>query len=150
MKKFLCFILCLLLCLTASGASKKWVSYVNERFGYAIEYPNIFTQKKEPVNGDGVWLESKSGRTKLTLSGGFNVLILDGHDILKAHANQNTIKKECGSTWFRLINSEGGQITHEYGVVNDDTWASFNFSYPNTKNYDKEIQRMEKTLRLSD
>jgi len=149
MKKFLCFILFVSLCFSAYGASKKWLNYVNSRFGYEIKYPNIFSQQTEPANGDGIFLESKGGKIKLTLSGGFNVLMQDGQSILEGREIKNVIKKESGQNYFRIVCQDGKNIIHEYGIVNDDNWASFTFSYPDTKNFDKEIQRMEQTLKLS-
>ena len=148
MKKFLCVILSILFCFPAWGASQKWLKYVNDRFGYSIEYPDFFTEQAESANGDGVWLKSKDGRASLTLSGGFNVLMQDGHGILDGRKTDNIVKKDSGSTWFRLVRYDEDRIIHEYGAVNEDNWASFTFSYTNTENFDTLIRHMEQSLSL--
>ena len=149
MKKFLCFLLLLLLVMPADAApkNKKWNSYVNARFNYSIEYPNIFTKRTESENGDGLWLEAKD--TRLTLSGGYNVLMQDGADMVGSRNLEGMIIGESGSGWFRLVRREGTMIIHEYGVLNDDVWASFTFTYIKTKNFNSVIKKMEKTLRLT-
>ena len=131
----------------ANAASQKWNSYVNARFGYSIDYPNIFTKRIESENGDGVWLEAKDAR--LTLSGGYNVLMQDGADMLGAHNLDGLINGESDSGWFRIIRKKGLQIIHEYGVLNDDMWASFTLTYPDTKNFNSVIKKMERTLKLN-
>lgn len=131
----------------ANAASQKWNSYVNARFGYSIDYPNIFTKRIESENGDGVWLEAKNAR--LTLSGGYNVLMQDGADMLGAHNLDELINGESDSGWFRIIRKKGSQIIHEYGVLNDDMWASFTLTYPDTKNFNSVIKKMERNLKLN-
>ena len=150
MKKILCALLCVILVVPAWGAAQKWAKYVNERFGYSVEYPDIFSKRDEPANGDGVWLKSKDGKTRLTLSGGFNVLMQDGEAMLESREARGILKKESGSSWFRLVRQEGKQIIHEYGVVNDDDWASFTFAYPKGKDFKTAISRMERSLRLEE
>ncbi len=54
----------------ADAAEEQWISYVNERFGYSIEYPDIFSDIQESDNGDGVWLSFETDKYALTLSGG--------------------------------------------------------------------------------
>ena len=131
----------------ANAASQKWNSYVNARFGYSIDYPNILTKRIESENGDGVWLEAKDAR--LTLSGGYNVLMQDGADMLGAHNLDGLINGESDSGWFRIIRKKGSQIIHEYGVLNDDMWASFTLTYPDTKNFNSVIKKMERNLKLN-
>ena len=149
MKKFLCVLLCVALAAPAWGAVQKWAKYVNDRFSYSIEYPDLFSKRTEPENGDGVWMESKDGKTRLTLSGGFNVLMQDGPSMLEERETKGAEKRESGPSWFRLVRREGGRIIHEYGVVNDDTWASFTFAYPKTADFKAAIRRMERSLRLN-
>ena len=135
MKKFLCTLLLVLLAFPCWSASQNWSRYVNARFGYSIEYPDIFPKNTESENSDGIWLESKDGKTRLTLSGGYNVLMQDGADMIGTRKLEEVIKGESGSEWFRLVRREGKLIIHEYGVVNDEVWASFTFAYPATKNF---------------
>ena len=133
MKKFLCFLLSLMLSVPVYAAEQEWIRYVNERFGYAVE-----------------WLKSNNGKYDLTLSGGYNVLMQDGHAMIEAMDAKGVIKKESGSTWFRLIRRDKGQIVHLYGIVNEDAWTSFTFAYPKGKDFDVIIKHMEKTLSLGE
>ena len=89
--------LCVLLAFPAWGAAQKWARYVNKRFGYSVEYPDLFSKRDEPANGDGVWLKSKDGRTRLTFSGGYNVLMQDGEATLESREAEGVLKKESGS-----------------------------------------------------
>ena len=152
MKKFFIALLFVLLCVTASNAAQKWKNYFNERFEYLIEYPDLFSEIREPDNGDGVWLESKDGKYKLTLSGANNIFMEDGHEFLASlKLEKNIIKKESGSTWFRVVYREKNKIIHYYGIINEELCCSFTFEYPdekNGKNFDSEIKRMEKSLKL--
>lgn len=127
-------------------AYQKWVRYDNTRFGYSVEYPNIFSTRQQSENGDGIWLKSK--QYNLTLSGGFNVLMQDGHAMLALRDVKNVLKKESGSSWFRLIHKESKYIIYEYGIMDDDTWASFTFTYPETKDFKTTIKRIEQSFRL--
>ena len=72
----------------------------------------------------------------------------DGEATLESREAEGVLKKESGSAWFRLVRQERKQIIHEYGVVNDDAWASFTFAYPKGKDFKAAISRMERTLRL--
>lgn len=74
----------------------------------------------------------------------------DGADMIGTRKLEEVIKGESGSEWFRLVRREGKLIIHEYGVVNDEVWASFTFAYPATKNFNSAINRMEQTLKLGD
>ena len=150
MKKFLCFLLSLMLSVPVYAAEQEWIRYVNERFGYAVEYPALFSKRNESANGDGVWLKSNNGKYDLTLSGGYNVLMQDGHAMIEAMDAKGVIKKESGSTWFRLVRRDKGQIIHSYGIINEDSWTSFTFAYPKGKDFDVIIKHMEKTLSLGE
>ena len=136
MKKTLCtllFMLLVLLTLPAWCATQKWNYYENARFGYSIKYPDEFVKIKESDNGDGIWLEAKDGKSQLTFSGGYNVLMQDGADIVGSHNLDGLISGESGSDWFRIIRQKGSKVFYEYGKINDDVWASFTISYPKTK-----------------
>lgn len=119
-------------------ADDTWATYINERFGYSVQYPEIFTEREEPDNGDGVWLKSDDGEYELTLSGGYNVLLEDPE----------------GSP-HRVVRSERGKkgkerVIHEYKILNEDAWASFILSYPKAeaKRFAEITKHMEASLKL--
>jgi hypothetical protein len=58
----------------AAGDVLQWRTYVNERFGTAIEYPgSIFKAEPWPDNGDGLVFKSRDG-AEFTVSASYNAL----------------------------------------------------------------------------
>ena len=148
-----------LLC-CGSAFAEKWKTYTNERFGYSVKYQDIFSSVKEPDNGDGVWMKSKGDKYNLTISGGYNVLMDDAETMLQAR--REDVHKlvpgsdESGPGWFRLISIEedgkdgNDKIVHQYGIVDDENWASFTLVYPEKegKRFSAAAEIMEKSLSL--
>lgn len=146
--------------LPAPAAKDEWASYVNARFGYSAEYPDIFTIMEEPENGDGVWLKTGDGKYALTLSGGFNVLGEDGEgrlqDRLRNVAHIVPGSEAAGPGWYRVIYSDDGgrdgkeRRFHEYGILDGENWASFILVYPleEEDRFSAAADRMEKSLAL--
>ena len=126
--------------LPAFATEEQWTTYVNERFGYSVEYADIYTERDEPENGDGVWLSASEGKYALTLSGGYNVLEEDGERRLRSRlenvAHIVPGSEESGPDWYRVIYSDDGgkdgneRLFHEYGSINANNWASFILVYP--------------------
>lgn len=141
-------------------AEEQWVDYDNGRFGYSVQYPDIYTKEKKPDNGDGVWLSARGGY-ELTLSGGHNVLEETGEDIyaarLKEVSHLVSDANGCGEDWYRVVYSDDGgkggkeRYFYEFGRVNEESWASFVLVYPaKEKERFAEIAAvMEDTLRLT-
>jgi hypothetical protein len=136
-----------------------WTLYENERFGYEVEYPRVLSNVGEPDNDDGVELASEDGNYRLTISGGYNVLEKDAEttleDRLKEASRIRRIRDAFGDGWYRAVFSDGGKdgnerLYHEYGVIDEDNWASFILVYPKgEENRFAEITaRMEKSLAL--
>jgi hypothetical protein len=116
----------------------EYKAYLNARFGYWVEYPDIFETQKEPDNGDGVVFESADGEYTLTVWGGHNIFGQDGEALLLecydrvAHIVPDSERSGPG---FYSIAYEGGgdgveYIFHEYGIVNEDLTAAFILKYP--------------------
>ena len=146
--------------LPASAAEEKWTSYVNERFGYSAEYVDMYTERSEPENGDGVWLSTPDGKYALTFSGGFNVLEEDGESRLQSRLGEvaNILPGSDESTpdWYRVIYSDDGgkngseRVFHEYGRINPENWASFILVYPKKerKRFAPIVECLEETLTI--
>ncbi|MEA4881300.1 MAG: hypothetical protein VB045_07475 [Synergistaceae bacterium] len=146
--------------LRASAADEQWTSYDNERFGYSVEYPEIFTDVKESDNGDGVWFSTEDDKYGLTLSGGFNVLEEDGEARLRSRlenvAHIVPGSDESGPGWYRVIYSDDGgkdgneHLFHEYGIIDKENWSSFILVYPleEQERFVSIAANMEKTLLL--
>ncbi len=126
--------------LPASAVEEQWTTYVNERFGYSVEYADIYTERDEPENGDGVWLSASDGKYALTLSGGYNILEEDGESRLRSRLDNVAHivpgSGESGPDWYRVVygdddGKDGSErLFHEYGSINADNWASFILVYP--------------------
>ncbi|MDR1622940.1 MAG: hypothetical protein LBS00_11250 [Synergistaceae bacterium] len=123
-----------------ADASEKYETYFNARFGYSMEYPDIFETRKEPENGDGVKLASKNGEYTLAIWGGYNVLGQDGTALLEeskervAHVVPDS-ERSAGRYYSIQYSDDGGKdgvehIFYEYVIVNSAMKAGFTFSYP--------------------
>ena len=55
----------------AMAAEASWRTYLNPRFGVAVDYPPIFTRKDPPpANGDGQTFRTQRGEAVLKVFGG--------------------------------------------------------------------------------
>ena len=146
--------------LPASAAEEKWTSYDNERFGYSVEYADIYTERTDPDNGDGVWLSASDGKYALTLSGGFNVMGEDGESRLRSRLGEVAHilpgSEESAPGWYRVIYSDDGgkdgseHLFYEYGSINGENWASFILVYPieERERFAAIAAHLEKTLMI--
>lgn len=145
----------------ADAAEEQWISYVNERFGYSIEYPDIFSDIQESDNGDGVWLSFETDKYALTLSGGYNVLEEDAESKLRNRLEEIPRivpgSEKSGPGWYRVIHTiESGvdgteSFFYEYGIIDSENWATFILLYPSEERerFAAIAAKMEKTLQLS-
>ena len=148
------FVLCALLLfpvLCAAAPAERWTEYINDRFGYSVEHPDIFEEAGKPENGDGVWLSSKDGRYALTLSGGYNVLEEDGEAMLASRLEDvsHVLSKEATPGGYRLVYDDGKErLFFECAVVNEEAWTSFVLSCPKEEQerFVPVVERMEKSL----
>jgi hypothetical protein len=124
----------------AESAEEKYKTYVNGRFGYSVNYPDIFGEGREPDNGDGIEFASDGGEYTLAVWGGHNVLEQDGYSLLEdcygrvAHIVPGS-GKSAGNYYSIEYSDDGGKdgtehIFHEYGIVNGETKAGFTLQYP--------------------
>lgn len=146
--------------LPASAADENWISYVNERFGYSVEYPDIFSDIQESDNGDGLWLSFETDKYALTLSGGYNVLEEDAESKLRNRLEEIPSivpgSEKSGPGWYRVIHTiESGvdgteSFFYEYGIIDSENWATFILLYPSEERerFAAIAASMEKTLQL--
>jgi hypothetical protein len=144
----------------AEYAEPEYETYVNDRFGYSVNYPDIFDRSREPDNGDGVEFASADGEYGLTIWGGYNVLGQDGYALLEECYERVThIVPESAMSASRHYGVEYsddggkdgvGHIFHEYGIVNEEMKAGFTLKYPKAEEKRFELIKivMENSLRL--
>jgi hypothetical protein len=145
---------------SADAADAQYKTYENDRFGYSVDYPDIFDGKQEPDNGDGVEFTTESGEYGLTVWGGYNVLGQDGKALLEeckervAHIADGSDKS--GEGFYSIEYSDDGgesgveHIFHEYGTVNGAAQAGFILKYPQDeeKRFAEIKKVMESSLKL--
>ena len=91
---------------TADDEDEGLLFYSNERFGYSVKIPKVFTKVVMlPDNGDGMILESKDGKSRFRVSGGFVM-------------EKWTLKK----TYDAACNSIGGTNNASCFYIGDDYW----------------------------
>jgi hypothetical protein len=135
-------VLCAVTALLLSGkpSDAEYKTYVNDRFGFSVNYPDIFDTSREPDNGDGISFASDDGEYTLEIWGGYNILGQDGYALLEecyervAHIVRNSAIS-AGGHYSIEYSDDGGKdgvehIFHEYGIVNEDMKAGFVLRYP--------------------
>lgn len=143
MKKFWSVLILLSVWFTAGEAQCAPMAhkiYLNARFGYSIEYPDIFQTQKSPDNGDGIEFATKDDSCSLAVWGGHNISGSDGHALLEerkesvAHIVPDS-ERSTAKYYSLRYSDDGGKdgvehIFHEYVLVNPDMMAGFVFKYP--------------------
>ena len=117
---------------TTKAASLGWTSYVNERYGFSLDYPAAkVIPQPESQNGDGLVFQSKDNTSSITAWAAFNIeefSVADGLDRLVASVAQKrqiTLKKmtkdgfvasgyTAGKTriWYHRVRIVGDTIAH--------------------------------------
>lgn len=109
--------------------------YINDRFGFSIEYPSDFTVKVTPDNNDGLIFQSADGKTELTVSGINNVsnatVVSEYNNLLSQHSNAPYKKQE--GNWFVVSWIEGNNIVYEKMVIGTGSENTFVLEYPTSQ-----------------
>lgn len=109
--------------------------YANARYGFSIEYPDNFTVKVNPDNGDGIVLQSRDGKSEITISGINNVLnntaISEYNALVSEHSNA-PYKKQQGN-WFVVSWIEGDNILYEKVIVGTGSMNTLLIKYPTSQ-----------------
>lgn len=139
MKKYLfkLFIfLFLLICFVPVNADNtKIKEYVNERYGFKITFPDIFTVYRESVSGDGITILNPEKKLHLLAWGSHNVL----NDTLKSYYQKEknfftkVERSMMGNNYYIIeghIPDSDGLYTSEAGKVTEDKIIVYRFSYP--------------------
>lgn len=154
-----CFMVCcLLLWASPAGAAETYKIYANDRFGYSVEYPDIFWSRFESDNGDGVRLNTANGHSELAVWGQHNIKGQSARARLKERladaAHLVPGSAASGPDWYRLTTSDDGGfngVEHhflEYGVVTKSTMAVFTFKYPADMGFEAAAEHLRKTLKF--
>lgn len=118
-----------------SSTTASFITYSNERFGFSLSYPDIYTLKTESDNGDGISMESLDKLHTLHIWGGHNVNNSSGFDRMVMAKNRvsHIINDYADNNIYKLEYSGGDEtpiIFNEFGYVTSDKEFGFIISYP--------------------
>ena len=147
----------LVLALTqAQAGDLKWKQYVNERFGYLLQYPPTMVQVgQDPTDGAGRAYHTTDDDFSIETGAHF-LCITDPNESIVTHwmAETNDLKalityKRRGDSWYVVsgVTTNGFVFYHKF-FTHGKNWASFHIVYPQAKqkNYSPWVLRIEKTF----
>lgn len=129
-----------------------YVKYINERFGFSIEYPDYLEVIVDPDNGDGIKVGDKD--LKLTVSGSYNVLSETPEsmeeEIVKTKSNISY--KEKGKDFFVASWLEGDKVIYEYRKVGENMIQGFILEYNESKikEFEPIVNKIYKSFKASE
>src|ERR1035437_3149241 len=111
------------------------LQYANERYGFSIDYPDIFTKMGKSDNGDGATLSTKDGSAILTVYGSNNVL---GDSAATVYANMltehsNVSEKARKDNWAAISWVHADNTFYEKSVIGSGSFNSFILQYPTSQ-----------------
>ena len=153
---------------TADAAETEYKTYTDKKFGYSIEYPDIFKESEQYEDGDGNSnFVLTTDEYDLTVLGGKNDGAYDGNALLKEATNieeddfgyvygvealPDTARSGADFYTLKYVTDRPGPeaIAHVYGVVNKNVKAVFEFRYSQSdkEQFKEMIAHMEKSLKL--
>lgn len=140
----------------AAFGQERWLTYRNERFGVAADYPDVFAIRDEPpANGDGQRFRTRDGRAELAISGAYNVLNETPRRMMESW-------REAGTTYtlavadarsFTLSGTRDGRISYIRCRLSDrehGTFGCLDLKYPRSeaRSWDAAVERMARSLRF--
>lgn len=134
----------------SSTAEVRYRSYLDEVFGYSIDYPDMFDESDQYVDGDGVSnfeLRTSDGKYHLLIWGGKKETDADGASLLKEATDMEEDEfgyvygveplsgsERSGADFYSLeyeTDRTGNRsIVHRYGVVGKGSVAVYELCYP--------------------
>lgn len=125
---FICFV-------PVNADNTNFKEYVNDRYGFTITFPDIFTVSRESQNGDGITLLNPEKKLHLLAWGSHNVLNekLDSYYEKEKNFFTKVEKSMMGNNFYIIegtIPTFEGLYTSEAGKVTEDKIIVYRFSYP--------------------
>ena len=140
----------------ATTVKSVWKTYVNERFGFAIDYPaNELIAAPESLNGDGRRFDSKDGTFRALVYQRNNVL-LESKAELSASAidgRRTTLKIDTKNGFVVSgTNETGDRIWYIRTRIDAEEIGYLDLEYPATDKlrWDAIVSRMSKSFNLAD
>ena len=124
--------------------------YHNENFGYALIYPDTFTQSDESGSGDGVTMSDDNGST-LRMWGAYNAAGSTGSEALDqyiASSSNVAYSSAQDNYWCYTCRTDDGKIEYRAGYIDSDYEAGFELIYDEglQENYGEAVNAMMEHL----
>lgn len=125
--------------------------YINNRYGFSIDYPDFLTKVSYSENGDGIHLTNKNEDVILGVSGRNNVL----YDTVESEYKEtlrrysNITYKKVFKNGFVVSGIENGNIFYINEVIGEGAINSFYIEYPRSreKEFDSIVKRIYKSFK---
>jgi hypothetical protein len=159
----------------AAFAETKYVRYTDKKFGFTVEYPDIYNGSNgQYIDGDGLSnfemyssTENGDGKYAFVVSGGKKPKGADGNSLLKEATNMDEDENgyvygvepiegtaRAGADFYTLdyIDDSAGpeEIRHVYCVVGKEQFVKYWIRYPkeDAEEYAEITARMDSSLKL--
>ncbi len=109
-------------------------SYVNNRFGFSMQYPDGLTMDSPPTNGDGA--RFYNAEFEVTAYGGHTNIVNNGETIQTYYQEAiNSISgpiayQKLTDDWYVISYEENGQIFYNKFFFGQEIFNAFSISYP--------------------
>lgn len=136
-----------------NAADSNWKKYVNERFGFSLEYPATLVASPDPIDGSGREYHTPDSEFSVATAAHY-LRIADPNESLDTHwkdeqsglENLITYKKKGGS-WYVISGvTTNGYVFYYKFFTQSNNWATFHIIYPKSQKpkYDPWVTRIEK------
>jgi hypothetical protein len=136
-------------------AADNWLTYINDRYGTTIDYPDSFHPQPPPDADDGRAFKSSDGAS-FTISASYNALNSNlatyREFTIENEPKSATVTYQAqGTDWFVLSGTDGNNIFYERHLLSHGRQMTEDFvmSYPVAlkPTYDPIVERMGKSFR---
>ena len=128
-------------------------NYVNERFGFSLNYPAILVASPDPINGAGREYHPPGKEFSISATAHF-LRIIDANESLDSHWQHelNDLQglitfKAKEDSWYVVsgVTTNGYVFYHKF-FTKGQNWAAFRITYPKSQRakYDPWVMRIEK------
>ena len=139
----------------AQDLDTSWRTYVNGRFGVAVDYPDVFSPSgAAPENGDGQTFKTADGAAQLTVYGGYNANKQTTAELMQAYKTAGVDYKysKVGKTWFVLSGIKGPAIGYlRCNLGPSDVVGCFDIEYPSAEaaKWAPVVERLGRSLHIA-
>jgi hypothetical protein len=132
-----------------------WQTYINDRYGTTIDYPDIFKAQPPPDSDDGQEFKSADG-ADFTVAASYNALdfaVAGYRDFIVKNLKPGSVVtyEARGGSWFVVSGMKGDGIFYEKHLLSHHAQMTEDFviSYPAAakQTYDPIVARMAKSFR---